>query len=274
MAKKGIREKIWPTFTCQYSECGRVFEVTPSRTKKGSVKFCSVRCTNLDRNMVHIAIGDIFDRWTVIDRGKRPRHWVCRCSCPLGIEKEVFERSLYDGVSGSCGCLLREWLDSGGSGVHFLCKSPEYNAWESMKARCYSPSLKLRRYQRIGITVCEEWRASFEAFFAYMGERPSPLHSLERIDNNGNYEPGNVKWALIEEQARNTSRNRWIEFNGERRVLADWARPGLTALRIRGRLNAGWSISDALTLPIQSLRRSRKILPPPQNEKGDSQPHV
>lgn len=88
-----------------------------------------------------------------------------------------------------------------------LARSPEYRAWDAMKSRCYNPKARgYAGYGGRGIAVCDRWRYSFENFLADMGERPSPEHSLDRIDNDGNYEPGNVRWATRSEQQRNRTR--------------------------------------------------------------------
>jgi hypothetical protein len=127
----------------------------------------------------------------------------------------------------------------------------EYKIWASMKQRCLNPNQKgYLNYGGRGVRVCTRWCDSFEAFLADLGRRPSPRHQLDRIDNDGDYEPGNVRWALRAVQNRNRRGNRWIEFNGERRVLKDWAdllgmRPGM----LRKRLELGWSVERALATP-------------------------
>lgn len=105
-------------------------------------------------------------------------------------------------------------------------RTPEYAAWEHIVQRCTNPKCKAwKNYGARGITICGEWRNSFEAFFARVGVRPSPKHSIDRYpDNDGNYEPGNVRWATIQEQSRNRRSNRLITFNGETKCLKDWAR--------------------------------------------------
>lgn len=102
-------------------------------------------------------------------------------------------------------------------------RTSEYIAWENMKSRCTNPHNKrYKHYAGRGITLCERWM-KFEGFIADMGTKPSKNHTLDRIDNNGNYQPGNCRWATYSEQNRNHRRNIWIEYNGRRMVRKDWA---------------------------------------------------
>lgn len=130
--------------------------------------------------------------------------------------------------------------------------SPEYNAWQCLIYRCTNPaSPRFSYYGGRGVTVCERWRNSFDAFLEDMGPRPSPKHSLDRIDNNGNYEPGNVRWATREQQQNNTRKNRLLTHNGVTLSVSAWARRlGIGKGALFYRLNSGWSVEDALTVPI------------------------
>lgn len=120
-----------------------------------------------------------------------------------------------------------------------------------MVARCTNPRhVNFKAYGGRGITVCAEWR-DFGAFIAAMGSRPSPQHTLERINNNGHYEPGNVRWATRAEQSRNTRRTRLVAFNGETLCIQDWAqRLGIDHHTLRYRLSR-WPIERALSTPGQ-----------------------
>jgi hypothetical protein len=122
----------------------------------------------------------------------------------------------------------------------------------AIKQRCLNPNhARYRDWGGRGITVCQRWRDSFEAFLADVGFRPGKGYSIERISNDKGYEPGNVKWATAAEQQRNTRRNRFYMINGERLCLEDVARRhGVGASMLRGRLDKGMSLEDALTTPI------------------------
>jgi hypothetical protein len=144
------------------------------------------------------------------------------------------------------------------SQLHRKFNSPEYNAWTNMKGRCYNYNHpRYFDYGGRGITVCDRWRTSFEEFLADMGERPSPNHTLDRKDNNGNYEPGNCRWATIEEQGNNKSNNVRIEFNGKSMTVAQWSRYlGIPIKRIYSRIKYGLKTEEVLSL--ESLKK-RKI---------------
>lgn len=101
----------------------------------------------------------------------------------------------------------------------------EYATWQNIKRRCLTPgSSHYANYGGRGITVCQEWQVSFEAFYRDMGAKPSPNHSIDRIDNNGNYEPSNCRWATRLEQMNNTRANRRVEIDGRTQTLMEWAR--------------------------------------------------
>jgi len=126
-----------------------------------------------------------------------------------------------------------------------------YRSWLHMKDRCLNPrSNSFAYYGGRGITVCDRWRDSFEAFYADMGD-PLPGLSLDRIDNDGDYSPENCRWATLRQQANNTRANRTITFNGKTRTLIQWARiTGIDRGIIADRRNRGWPIERALTEPV------------------------
>ena len=150
-------------------------------------------------------IGKRFDRLIVVGLGNPTKSgqktWLCNCLC--GKAKEIRHGDLRSGKSLSCGCIRKDMLIYK-SKVHGMSKKPIYNTWLSMKARCFNKlSVNYASYGGRGITVCKEW-LEFEKFYADMGDRPEGL-SLDRIDNMGNYEPDNCRWAD------------WITQNNNRR---------------------------------------------------------
>ncbi len=128
-------------------------------------------------------------------------------------------------------------------------RTPGYHAWANMVQRCTNPlATHYAAYGGRGIGICDRWRQSFEAFIADVGPRPSAAHSIDRIDTNGHYEPGNVRWATATQQQRNTRRNHLIEAFGQTKPLVEWAElTGLCYVTIVNRIRAGWSPERALT---------------------------
>lgn len=138
--------------------------------------------------------------------------------------------------------------------THGLRNTPEYNIWNAMKLRCHNPnSTGYYKYGARGIEVCERWRDSFAAFYEDMGPRPSPKHSVEREDNDGNYEPNNCRWATPDEQANNQRRT--VHINGK--TIADIAREtGLSRKTIETRYQRG--LSPELIMSPAKMTPGRK----------------
>lgn len=176
-------------------------------------------------------------------------YWRCRCDC--GREKDVSRGNLLGGKVRSCGCLRNERVAETLGKPAPVKSLPEYRVWASMRARCLtSTHPAYASYGGRGITVCDRWRDSFAAFLEDMGRRPGPDHSLDRIDNDGPYAPGNCRWATMAQQGSNRRTNRFVEFRGERLTIAAWARRiGIAKSSLRHRLDSGWSVEDALTRP-------------------------
>lgn len=179
--------------------------------------------------------------------------WLCRCDC--GNTLAVLVARLSNGQTRSCGCLQRERV-SETMFKHGRSNTPAQSQWSGMKARCYYPPHKqYADYGGRGITVCKRWRDSFLDFVADMGERP-PGMSIERIDNDGNYEPGNCRWATQREQCANTRRNRNLLFRGESLCVSEWTRRlGFKNGLIMGRLIRNWPVDKILTTPPRASAR-------------------
>jgi len=211
--------------------------------------------------------GQKFGRWTVIERAESKHYkgdgwwatvsyWQCQCEC--GTLRAVNQTTLLNGGSQSCGCFHKERASETHK-VHGGSKQVEYSTWQSMKQRCYDFNCGCYpRYGGRGITVCDRWREDYGAFLEDMGQRPSPLHSIERIANEGNYEPNNCRWATRSEQARNRRSSRLITCDGVTKTLAEWAElTGIGASVIDTRLARGWEVSDALTALAGNPRNRR-----------------
>lgn len=170
-------------------------------------------------------IGRRFGRLLVVasapNRGVKTA-WLCQCDC--GNQKTIRTAHLLRGLTISCGCRKKE-----GSGIkHGLTRNryrpPEYIVWAGMKNRCLNEkSAAYKEYGGRGITVCERWRESFEAFLSDMGPRPSLKHTIERLDNNTGYEPSNCVWAVMKTQARNRRNSRLVVYLGQEMTIAEMA---------------------------------------------------
>lgn len=153
--------------------------------------------------------GQVYGRLTVLSRGAVDKHgavmWLCHCEC--GSEVSVRGPCLTRGQT-SCGCITRE-VSRSRLLRHEKTETAEHRSWTGLLSRCYNRrNQKFHRYGARGITVCDRWRGEhgFEHFLADMGTKPGPEYSIDRINNDGNYEPGNCRWATAKQQANNQSR--------------------------------------------------------------------
>lgn len=185
--------------------------------------------------------------------------WLCRCDC--GKEIKVRYSNIEHCAQTSCGCGREYWRKHGFASRSASKARAEYSIWKGIKKRCFDhndPSWG--RYGGRGITICNEWKDDFPAFFAHVGARPSSRHTLDRIRNDGNYEPGNVQWATRAEQNRNTRRNLLVTHLGVTRTVADWADDfGILRGTVYARIRAGWDPLDALLTPPLPNNRERLL---------------
>jgi hypothetical protein len=199
--------------------------------------------------------GRRFGWLTVLRRDWRKDCWACRCAC----DKEVIFRGirLREGSARSCGCLRSEILRIKSNTVPEPDLPDESRAtvWGGMIDRCYNPNnVSWAYYGGRGIRVCDEWRHSVAAFIRDVGPRPSMEHSIDRIDNDGNYEPGNVRWATRKQQGRNRSNNVIVEYQDERRCIGEWAE--LLNVRASG-LNRLWRVRPGDVIAAIHRMRSK-----------------
>lgn len=206
--------------------------------------------------------GQVFGRLTAIQvsstRLRGQLAWDCSCLC--GAICSISVDGLRGGHTKSCGCLRKDaWVRIGKArATHGQAKrggntSPEYRSWRSMKYRC-SASKKptdVQHYQNRNITVCERWINSFENFLEDMGSRPSPKHSIDRIDNNIGYSPENCRWATPKEQANNRTNNIVVTIGDETLPLAAWlAKSWMSRSTFDHRTRKlGMTPQEALTIP-------------------------
>ena len=201
-------------------------------------------------------VGERFGRLLIVEPahvgGGRGFWWLCKCDC--GNEIVAPHYSMRAGKTKSCGCYMREVsrITGGLRATHGKRNRPEYAVWRSMIARCTNPMNKsYPRYGGRGITVCDAWLGSFAQFWADMGARPDG-YMLDRIDNEGNYEAGNCRWATPKQQMRNRRSNTHLAAFGKRQTIAEWAEEsGLLSDTIIRRLARGWSIENSVSLPLK-----------------------
>lgn len=171
--------------------------------------------------------------------------WQFICDC--GVECEIDGYNVRSGKTTTCQVCGAERLRLA-SVKHGISETPEFSTWADIQSRCYNkkgPSYK--DYGGRGIKVCKKWLDSFQCFFSDMGVRPSRQHSIDRIDNDGDYEPENCRWATINEQANNKRSNRKVTINGQTKNLHEWAKKiGISDSALSLRLKNNLPVNDLL----------------------------
>jgi hypothetical protein len=217
--------------------------------------------SNSPTDMRENLVGQKFNMLTV--RAMLPGY-KCLCDCDCGLTGVVkLCHGVKSGGTQSCGC-SRSRLISQNRATHgdtrIGNRAPEYGVWRAMLQRCFDPkSPKYPMYGGRGITVCDEWRKDYSAFLSFVGRRPTSNHSIDRFPNlNGNYEPGNVRWATREQQARNTRSNRFLSAFGARATIAEWAELAeLNPRLISKRLALGWEAERILSQDVETTEERR-----------------
>lgn len=210
---------------------------------------------------IKVMPGERYGRWVIVNEvefnNAGSRKFICKCDC--GTMRAVRLTHLRQGVSKSCGCLGGE-LSRKRATKHGYAGTALYACWQDMIKRCINP--KHKRYKDWGgrgISICKEWMdiESFVKWAQASGYKEELL--LERIDNDGNYEPSNCRWATMQEQGNNRRDNRFIAYKGETKTLTQWSRKlGLSSSALSERLKRGWTIQKALETPKQvQFDRSR-----------------
>lgn len=201
--------------------------------------------------------GETFTRLTVVGRGRLANGdlgWECLCSC--GKTVNLYGHTLISGNNRSCGCLLQETRDK----KHKLLRNRCYRSWNAMKDRCLNTkSPQYQRYGGRGITICDRWANSFDAFLEDMGDRPEGA-SIDRIDNDKGYEPGNCRWSDSKSQGRNRRVNRLVTAFGETKPISAWVDDPRCVVGkhcILHRLNSGWEGDRVVTTPPMNKSRSK-----------------
>ena len=178
----------------------------------------------------------------------RHRYYICKCIC--GNITSVRANGLPNGHTKSCGCLQKKAVTKHGFSTN---PTPEYITWVGILSRCSNNKQdSFERYGGRGIKVCDRWKKSFYCFSKDMGKKPSINHSIDRINNNGNYTPSNCKWSTLKEQGRNKSNNRILTINGKSKTIVEWSEiSGINYQTIRSRVLRGYTHFQAVFNPLQ-----------------------
>lgn len=200
--------------------------------------------------------GQRFGRLTVIER-VRPKSgmkwkWKCKCDCSSVVE--VWSYDLITGNKKSCGCLRTEMLTA-----HGMSRTRVYHIWSKMMSRCNKPNeIAYHNYGGRGIRVCDKWQEFIPFYNWAIASGYNDELSIDRINNDGNYEPSNCKWSTRKEQANNKRNNIWLEYRGEVKTISQWSDIcGIPRAIIGQRIRAGWSVEKALIAPNRNKKVAR-----------------
>lgn len=250
--------------TCNYSnsfdfqcDCGNIISDQPARVINGHRVSCGKCEFRGMASKPRFNINDYINRKShmltvvgIAERKPGDKYWFLKCSCDCGGTINVTPYQFNHGIIKSCGCLRK----IGYRTIDNRTKNPLYGTWKQMINRCENPKYnKYQRYGGRGIKVCDEWH-DFDNFVNWsdsIGGRPNGC-TLDRINNDGNYEPSNCRWATRFQQATNKSSNVILEYNGESKTLVEWSlSTGISWSVLWNRLKRGWSVEKMLTTPVK-----------------------
>lgn len=247
--------------------CGEERVILANSLTRGHTKSCGCYTREMSKTRTtKIYPGDKYGRLTVLERcGSKDNNAIFKCRCDCGKEIVAVGKNLRNGNKKSCGCLnsdmakLRVKQSRRANGATQMGKATRlYRIYTGMRTRCYNKNYHgYENYGGRGITVCDEWD-TFRPFYDWaMSHGYSDKLSIDRIDVNGNYCPENCRWATQEQQSNNMTTNVFLEYNGERMTVTQWARKlGIKPYVIYNRLRSGWNDEMILTTPIRKQKRS------------------
>lgn len=236
-------------------DCGRETVVSSHSLRTRKIMSCGCAQREWRKQLGVHQCGSVLSKpgqqyafWTLVSPIDRAS-WLARCVC--GAVKKIWIAHLRKGIGAqSCGCKGRRAKTPTKYGPVRADRIPEYGIWQGIKRRCERETdHEYKYYGGRGIRMCDRWRNNFQAFREDMGPRPSSRHEIDRIDNNGNYEPGNCRWATRKQQMRNTRKNHIITVGDKSMTMVEWSEvSGIQTILIHARLRAGWSEQDAVTI--------------------------
>lgn len=256
--ERGENRGRWVMWLCK-CDCGNLATIRGSHLTNNNTTSCGcVKTFDL--------VGNSYGRLKVLERlgpgTLREIHWLCQCEC--GNLSTPTTSSLTGGHTESCGCLGREKVVAANTGRSkyngFNSDSRIYKIWHGIKQRCYNPNCgDSRNYGGRGIAMWPGWYTDIQAFADYVKEAPSPKHTIDRIDNDGDYAPGNIRWGTKKQQANNTRTNHRITYKGRTQTLTEWSEEtGVSCAAITYRLyrrNPRMTIEKAFCTPMQERKR-------------------
>lgn len=233
--------------------CGNEVSVLSTALRSGATKSCG--CYHLERvskSKYEDLAGRKFGLWNVIERSKNHKKgMIYKCLCDCGTTREIAAYELVGGKSKSCGCNSIVAITT-----HGKSRERIYRTYQGMKRRCFDKNdINYSRYGARGIAVCDEWLGEHGAEnfieWAFKNGYDENL-TIDRIDNNGNYEPSNCRWVTMKEQGNNRRTNAIYEINGETHTISEWSEiTGIGYATLRNRFVNGWSLEEAITKPVE-----------------------